>query len=35
MVSGSEAQVILGNAGKIRPEIKKYLIDYTNRVTEK
>ena len=35
MVSGSEAQVILANAGKIRPEIKKYLIDYTNRVTEK
>ncbi len=35
MISGSEAQIILGDLGKIRPEIKKFLIDYTNRVTEK
>jgi tripartite-type tricarboxylate transporter receptor subunit TctC len=35
MVSGSEAQAILGDLGKVRPEIKKFLIDYTNRVTEK
>jgi len=35
MVSGAEAQVILGNVGKVRPEIKKFLVDYSNRVTEK
>jgi len=35
MVSGAEAQDILGNVSKVRPEIKKFLVDYSNRVTEK
>jgi hypothetical protein len=32
LVSGSDGQKILADLGKIRPEIKTFLIDYTNRL---
>jgi tripartite-type tricarboxylate transporter receptor subunit TctC len=35
LVSGREGQKILAALGKIRPEIKDFLIDYSNRMTAK
>jgi len=35
MVSGAEAQDILGGLGGVRREIKDFLISYTNRISEK
>ena len=35
LVSGSEGQEILADLGKVRPEIKDYLVDYMSRMTSK
>jgi hypothetical protein len=35
MISGSEGQGILADLGKVPRKIKDFLVDYTNRVTEK
>ncbi len=35
MISGSEGQEILADLGKVPRKIKDFLVDYTNRVTEK
>ena len=32
LVSGEEAQEIVGALGKIRPEIKAFLVDYSNKL---
>ena len=35
MVSGADGQGILADLGKVSRQIKDFLINYTNRVTEK
>lgn len=35
MISGGEAQKILVGVSAVRPEIKNFLVTYTNRITEK
>ena len=34
LVSGAEGQEILGAVGKVRPEIKAFLVDYSNRLVK-
>ena len=35
LVTGSEGQKILAELSAVRPQIKDFLIDYTNRMTAK
>jgi hypothetical protein len=35
LVSGSEGQEILASLGKIKPEIKAFLVDYADRLAAK
>jgi hypothetical protein len=35
MVSGAEGQSILGGLGQVPRKVKDFLVDYTNRVTDK
>jgi putative tricarboxylic transport membrane protein len=35
LVSGNDGQKVLAELGKVRPEVKDYLVDYMNRMTAK
>jgi hypothetical protein len=35
LVSGSEGQEILADLGKVKPEIKEYLINYASKITSR